>query len=106
MMAAGRIELDRQRFVEALGSIGRHPNTAILRALVDGPRRFNELTAELSFVPEAALSAGLRELDADGLVVRRVDPGPPLRVLYELTSAGVELGPALRALSSWVERAS
>jgi DNA-binding HxlR family transcriptional regulator len=50
------------------------------------------------------LSAGLRELDADGLVVRRVDPGPPLRVLYELTAAGIELGPALRALATWCER--
>ena len=104
MMAAGRSDFDRQRYVDALGSIGRHPNTAILRALVDGPRRFNELIAELGALPETTLSSGLRELDADGLVVRRVDPGPPLRVLYELTPAAVELGPALRALSAWCDR--
>jgi DNA-binding HxlR family transcriptional regulator len=104
MMAAGRSDYDRQRYVETLSSLGRHPNTGILRALVDGPRRFNELTADLATVPEPLLSAGLRELDADGLVVRRVDPGPPLRVLYELTAAGIELGPALRALATWCER--
>jgi DNA-binding HxlR family transcriptional regulator len=104
MMSVGRSHLEGGRYVEALGSIGRHPNTAILRALADGPRRFNELLAELVTVPEPALSAGLRELDADGLVVRRVDPGPPLRVLYELTTAALELGPALRTLSAWSER--
>jgi DNA-binding HxlR family transcriptional regulator len=105
MMAAGRSDFERQRYVDALGSIGRHPITSILRALVDGPRRFNELTLDLASVPEAVLSASLRELDADGLVIRRVDPGPPLRVLYELTPAAVELGPALRALAVWCERA-
>jgi DNA-binding HxlR family transcriptional regulator len=104
MMPAGRADYDKNRYVEALGSIGRPPNTSILRALADGPRRFNELIVELGAVPEPVLSAGLRELDADGLVTRRVDPGPPLRVLYELTVAAVELGPALRALSAWCDR--
>ncbi len=103
MMAFGRSDMERQRYIEALGAIGRHPNTAILRALVDGPRRFNELIVELSAIPEPALSAGLRELDTDKLVIRRVDPGPPLRVLYELTPAGIELGPALRALAAWCD---
>ena len=101
MMAFGRTELEKQRYIEALGAIGRHPNTAILRALVDGPRRFNDLIAELSDIPEPTLSAGLRELDSDRLVARRVDPGPPLRVLYELTPAGIGLGPALCALAAW-----
>jgi len=103
MMAFGRSDMESQRYIEALGAIGRHPNTAILRALVDGPRRFNELIVELSAIPEPALSAGLRELDTDKLVIRRVDPGPPLRVLYELTPAGIELGPALRALAEWCD---
>ena len=104
MLAAVPPDFGKKRFVEALGSIGSHPNTAILRALVEGPRRFNELTVELASVSEIDLSSGLRELDADGLVARRVDSGPPLRVLYELTPAGVELGPALKALATWCER--
>ncbi|MBD5635047.1 MAG: helix-turn-helix transcriptional regulator [Candidatus Eremiobacteraeota bacterium] len=106
MMAGSRSDLEKHRFVESLHTLGRHPNSAVLCALVDGPRRFNELIAELTNVPEPAVSAGLRELDSDGLVVRRVDPGPPLRVLYELTKTGIELGPALRALASWCARST
>jgi DNA-binding HxlR family transcriptional regulator len=105
MAAPSDFEFDRQRYVDALGAIANHPNSAILRALAAGPRRFNELTTELAaVVPDAALSAGLRELDADGLVARRVEPGPPLRVLYELTGAAIELAPALGILAGWVER--
>jgi DNA-binding HxlR family transcriptional regulator len=105
MVAGANFEFERQRYVEALGAIANHPNSAILCALAAGPRRFNELTLDLAtIVPETALSSGLRELDADGLVARRVDPGPPLRVLYELTGPARELAPALGILAGWVER--
>jgi DNA-binding HxlR family transcriptional regulator len=105
MVAAVNFEFERQRYVGVLEAIANHPNSAILRALAGGPRRFNEVAAELAAtVSEAAVSSGLRELDADGLVARRVDPGPPLRVLYELTGPAIELGPALRILAGWVER--
>jgi DNA-binding HxlR family transcriptional regulator len=44
----------------------------------------------------------LRELDAEQYVVRRVDPGPPLRVLYELTERGASIAPALGTIAVWV----
>ena len=52
-------------------------------------------------MPEETVSTALRELDGDGLVVRRVDSGPPLRVLYGLTPRGSELAPSLHVLSAW-----
>jgi len=90
-------------FTVALGLVARHPNAALLRALAGGPRRFNELLTEVHFVPELTVSGSLRELDSDGLIARRVDPGPPLRVLYELTALGHSLMPALVALGDWTE---
>jgi DNA-binding HxlR family transcriptional regulator len=101
MLSVGRSDTDIRRYVESLAALGRHPNTEIVRALLEGPRRFNELAADLANVPEPALSGGLRELDADGIVFRRVDPGPPLRVLYGLTAVGLELGSALDVLWRW-----
>lgn len=96
-MMSARYDGAPKRFITALGELGAHPNTAILHELTVGPRRFNELLAEAT-VSEAALTASLRELDEDGLVYRHVDPGPPLRVLYELTPLGARLAPALSAL--------
>lgn len=90
-------------FTTAVAAVARHPNAALLRALAAGPRRFNELLAEVQFVPELTVSGSLRELDADGLIARRVESGPPLRVLYELTPLGESLVPALIALGNWVD---
>ena len=47
------------------------------------------------------LSDRLTELGEAGLLVRRVDEGPPLRVCYRLTEAGLALGPALEELRRW-----
>jgi DNA-binding HxlR family transcriptional regulator len=43
----------------------------------------------------------LTELAAAGLVLRTVDPGPPVAVSYELTPAGEALIPALGELARW-----
>jgi DNA-binding HxlR family transcriptional regulator len=103
-MIFARAEAD-PRFMAALVRIGRHVETALVRSLCDGPRRFNEIVADLGDVGEDIIGSGLRELDTGGIVVRRVEPGPPLRVLYELTPLGIELGPALRAVADWAHRA-
>jgi len=60
-----------------------------------------DLLSSLGTLSESALGASLRELDNDGLIFRRVDPGPPLRVLYELTPLGTTLTASLRALREW-----
>jgi DNA-binding HxlR family transcriptional regulator len=45
----------------------------------------------------------LRELEAEAIVERLVDPGPPVRVSYRLTSRGHALQPVLAAVSDWAE---
>lgn len=91
-------------FVATLLELGHHHNATILRELADGSRRYNELLTTLADIPEPVIGASLRELDGDGLVRRRVDPGPPLRVLYELTEAGLDLAPSLGAIEAWARR--
>lgn len=91
-------------FVPTLLDLGRHPNMRIVRELIGGARRYNELLLALPELAEPIVGGNLRELDAAGIVVRRVDPGPPLRVLYELTPFGVELAPCLAAIESYAQR--
>lgn len=47
------------------------------------------------------LTAQLRELEADGLVLRRVFAEVPPRVEYEITQKARGLGPTMQALAAW-----
>ncbi len=94
---------DVRRFLDTLRALGGHRSCEILLRLEAGPRRLCDIAAG-SNIPEAALSAALRELDADDLISRRVVPGRPLRVTYELTPAGLRLLPAIRSLGELAEQ--
>jgi DNA-binding HxlR family transcriptional regulator len=67
------------------------------------PARFNQLLAGIPGISDRVLTERLRELESEGIVERLVDPGPPVRVSYRLTSRGRALEPALRAISDWAE---
>ncbi|MDQ2816602.1 MAG: helix-turn-helix transcriptional regulator [Candidatus Eremiobacteraeota bacterium] len=92
------------RFHHAVELIGRRWTGAIVRALIAGPRRFNELLGIVPGLSDRLLSERLRELEAEGLVRREVLCGPPVSVHYELTRSGRGLQPAIEAVAKWAER--
>jgi DNA-binding HxlR family transcriptional regulator len=92
------------RFHHAVELIGRRWSGAILNAMLPGPQCFNELLAIVPGLSDRLLTERLRELEAEGLVRRNVLPGPPVRVSYEMTEAGEDLEPVIRALGKWAER--
>jgi DNA-binding HxlR family transcriptional regulator len=93
------------RFHHAIEVVGRRWSGAIIMVLVQrGTSRFNELLAGIPGISDRLLSERLRELEAEGVVVRTVEPGPPVRVAYGLTDAGRALEPAIAALATWAER--
>ena len=64
--------------------------------------RYNELKRRIPGITNIMLTKSLREMESDGLVVRRViDPNPPKIVEYSLTPLGKELIPALNELYNW-----
>jgi DNA-binding HxlR family transcriptional regulator len=65
--------------------------------------RFGELLARIPGVSQKMLTKTLRQLERDGLVVRRVHPEVPPRVDYRLTPLGESLGEALCGVWRWVE---
>jgi DNA-binding HxlR family transcriptional regulator len=83
--------------------IGRRWTGAIIRVLMPGPRRFNELLA-VPGISDRLLTERLRELEGAGIIRREVQPGSPIRVRYELTQGGCELREALDAVGRWAER--
>jgi DNA-binding HxlR family transcriptional regulator len=78
----------------------------ILRELLEGMRRFSELQRALGGVSQKVLTSQLRELESDGVVLRRVHAEVPPRVDYRLTDLGRELIPVLEGLHAWGERIS
>ena len=88
-------------FQEAAELVGRRWCGAIVRGLLDGPLRFSELERAVPSVSARALAQRLRELESAGVVARRVDPGPPVRVSYELTAKGRDLEAVVVRLEEW-----
>jgi DNA-binding HxlR family transcriptional regulator len=63
--------------------------------------RFAELRRQIPGITEKMLTQQLRELEADGIVARRVYPTVPPKVEYSLTEYGRSLRRALRAICDW-----
>jgi DNA-binding HxlR family transcriptional regulator len=85
-----------------LDLIGERWTLLILRDLfLQGPRRYQDFQESLTGVAPNTLSARLKELEANGLVMRRQYSERPPRLEYQLTEKGKSLGPVLRSLREW-----
>jgi DNA-binding HxlR family transcriptional regulator len=91
---------------EAVEMLGRRWTGAIVAVLLErgAPMRFTEVSAAVPELSDRLLSERMKELERRGVVRRHVDPGPPVRVRYELTAAGRGLRPAVKALERWAQR--
>jgi len=63
--------------------------------------RFGELRKAIPGITQHMLTAQLRELEVDGLVVRTVYAEVPPRVEYAITPKARGLGPTMAALTAW-----
>ena len=84
-----------------VGLIGDKWKILIIRDLLTGTKRFGELKKSLNSITQKVLTNKLREMEASGLVKRKVYPEVPPRVEYSLTDTGLSLKPIL---DSMVER--
>lgn len=81
--------------------IGDKWKVLILRDLMTGTKRFGELKKSIGGVSQKVLTAQLRSMEENGLVVRRVYAEVPPRVEYSLTELGESLKPMLDFMESW-----
>jgi DNA-binding HxlR family transcriptional regulator len=75
----------------------------VLRELLCGSHRFNELRRGVPLMSRSLLAKRLKELERAGIVVRRRLPGTKLDQ-YHLSPAGEELRPLIEALGTWGQR--
>jgi DNA-binding HxlR family transcriptional regulator len=96
-----KVDSQCRAFQTAIEVLGRPWNCLILNVLQAGSLRFSELSAAAQGPGDKVLSARLKELEGCGLLVREVEPGPPVRVSYALTERGRGFGEVASAIERW-----
>ena len=76
----------------------------IVRALLEGPLRFNELGRRVGGCNPATLTQRLETLVQRGLLTRTVQSTMPPHTVYALTDSGVELQGVIGAIDDWARR--
>lgn len=85
----------------ALARVGDRWSFLIVEALLDGPRRFNDLAEAVAGIAPNILTDRLRRLERERVVVSRAYQERPPRQDYALTDDGRELAGVLRLLATW-----
>ena len=92
------------RFHRAIEIVGRRWTGAIIRALLAGDTRFCHIRTTVPGLSDRLLSERLKELEAEGIVERRVLAETPVRIEYHLTPKGEALADVVQAASVWAEQ--
>jgi DNA-binding HxlR family transcriptional regulator len=88
----------------ALDLVGERWNLLVVRELMHGPKRYTDLAEHLPGIGTNILASRLRDLEANGIVTKRVLPPPAASKVYELTDYGRDLRSVLRELALWGAR--
>lgn len=81
--------------------IGDKWKVLIIRDLLGGTKRFNELKRSVGGISQKVLTSNLRSMEASSLISRKVYPEVPPKVEYSLTETGLSLKPILDSMIEW-----
>ena len=73
----------------------------ILRELLTGTKRYNELTRSVVGISSKVLTENLRDMEKDGIISRVVYPEVPPKVEYSLTEKGEDLKEVIEAMKQF-----
>ncbi|SES97412.1 DNA-binding transcriptional regulator, HxlR family [Salinibacillus kushneri] len=88
------------KFEKAMKLLNKRWTGLIIYQLLFGSQRFSEIESSLP-VSGRLLSERLKELEEEGVVVRKIYAEVPVRVEYSLTEKGIELKPVITAIQNW-----
>ena len=81
--------------------MGRRWTAVILVLMLNGATRFSEIKDAIPGLSDRLLSDRLRELEAERLVERTVQPAIPVTIRYALTEKGRQLAPVFESIAAW-----
>ena len=94
-------ELPECPVATTLKLIGSKWKVFIIQRLIVRPYRFGELRDSIEGISEKSLTEALRQLEADGVIVRTEYPEFPKRVEYRLSNLGEDMRPMIDAMATW-----
>ncbi len=92
------------RYERAIDLLGKRWTAMIIRVLMGGPRRFKDLHEQMPELSDRLLSERLKELEAAGVVQRKVYAERPVKIEYQLTEKGRDLEPVVESIQRWAEK--
>lgn len=92
------------KFENAFELLGKRWTGLIIRTLLSGQKRFSDIAAAIPNMSARMLTERFKELESEGIVIRKVYPEVPVRIEYELTEKGKELKIAMDEIQKWAEK--
>jgi len=92
------------KFEAAFELLGKRWTGLIIRVLMEGPKRFKDISHVIPNMSDKMLTERFKELEAEGIIVRRVYNEMPVRIEYELTDKGKALEGVMRECQEWADR--
>ena len=91
------------KFESAFALLGKRWTGLIIRVLMDGPKRFKDISDMIPNMSDRMLAERFKELELTGLIMRHVYPETPVRIEYTLTEKGKALGPVMNQVQECTE---
>lgn len=91
------------KFEAAFELLGKRWNGLIIRVLIEGPKRFKDISNMIPNMSDKMLAERFKELEAEGIIRRQVFDEIPVRIEYELTEKGLALEPMMNECQKWAE---
>lgn len=92
------------KFENAFELLGKRWTGLIIRTLLSGQKRFSDIAEAIPNMSARMLTERFKELEKEGIIIRRVYPETPVRIEYELTEKGIELQAVMDAIQKWAEK--
>ena len=92
------------RFENAFELLGKKWTGLIIRTLLSGQNRFSDIAEAIPNMSARMLTERFKELEKEGIIIRKVYPETPVRIEYELTEKGHELQAVMDEVQKWAEK--
>ncbi|MCC2684912.1 MAG: HxlR family transcriptional regulator [Paenibacillaceae bacterium] len=92
------------KFENAFELLGKRWTGLIIHVLMDGPKRFKDISEVISGMSDRMLAERFKELETAGIINRTVYPEIPVRIEYSLTEKGKALAPVMQQVQKWAEQ--
>jgi DNA-binding HxlR family transcriptional regulator len=89
------------KFETAFEILGKRWTGLIIQVLMNGPLRFKDISNMIPGMSDRMLTERFKELEQQGVLVRRVYPEMPIRIEYDLTEKGRALRDVMAEVQKW-----